>query len=219
MQSERQPLHPLMSLPVDSPASPTLWQGKEKPARTSATFGRNFTGLFASLGRNGSWLRTCWDYLAAKTVTSSVEYLGTWPKRGTMRNGHVYALPMWERHTSENASSLWRTPQAHDAKSSKVQAGYTTDLTHQVNRSWPTPTTNDARNATLPPSQQERDGMAGTLRRSGHQGSLNPSWVEVLMGFPSGWTDIDGLVGLEKSSEIGSRPGSPRSDCRIGEPG
>lgn len=34
-------------------------------------------------------------------------------------------------------------------------------------------------------SQQERAAMA-----AGNGGQLNPTWVEWLMGFPLGWTDL-----------------------------
>ena len=58
----------------------------------------------------------------------------------------------------------------------------------------PTPTTNDSKNASLPPSQQDRDGLAGAMLRddsipTGAATYLNPSFVEEMMGFPVGWTD------------------------------
>ncbi len=57
----------------------------------------------------------------------------------------------------------------------------------------PTPTTNDSKNASLPPSQAERDGLAGAMLRNdsiptGAATYLNPSFVEEMMGFPVGWT-------------------------------
>lgn len=55
---------------------------------------------------------------------------------------------------------------------------------------YPTPTANDAKNATLPPSQCDRDSVPGALMRDGVTGSLNADWVEWLMGYPKGWTDI-----------------------------
>jgi hypothetical protein len=56
---------------------------------------------------------------------------------------------------------------------------------------WPTPTAQDAKNSTLPPSQKDRDSIPGELLKSGHVGQLNPTWVEWLMGFPEGWTDLE----------------------------
>ena len=57
----------------------------------------------------------------------------------------------------------------------------------------PTPTTNDSKNASLPPSQQDRDGLAGAMLRddsipTGAATYLNPSFVEEMMGYPVGWT-------------------------------
>ncbi|MFD3165493.1 hypothetical protein [Herpetosiphon sp. NSE202] len=53
---------------------------------------------------------------------------------------------------------------------------------------FPTPTAQDAKNATLPPSQTDRDSIPGHLLRAGIVGQLNPDWVDVLMGFPRGWS-------------------------------
>ena len=57
----------------------------------------------------------------------------------------------------------------------------------------PTPTVNDSKNSTLPPSQRGRDSLPGHLLRSdstqtGEPSYLNPSFVEEMMGFPVGWT-------------------------------
>lgn len=57
----------------------------------------------------------------------------------------------------------------------------------------PTPTANDSKNASLPPSQAVRDGLAGAMLRddsilTGGGTYLNPSFVEEMMGFPVGWT-------------------------------
>ena len=60
---------------------------------------------------------------------------------------------------------------------------------------WPTPTVNDSKNSTLPPSQIKHDNIPGALLRSGETagGQLNPLWVEWLMGWPAGWTDLNVL--------------------------
>ena len=61
---------------------------------------------------------------------------------------------------------------------------------------WPTPTARDWKDGT---AQSCRNvPVNGLLGRAVHQGdqqetggTLNPTWVEWLMGFPSGWTDLD----------------------------
>jgi hypothetical protein len=51
---------------------------------------------------------------------------------------------------------------------------------------WPTPTAQDAKN-NGGASQQERNTMPLNAQVGG---SLNPTWVEWLMGWPLGWTDL-----------------------------
>ena len=93
-----------------------------------------------------------------------------------------------------DAVVMWPTPLAQDARHSGHGAA-DRDKTGLLARAvvlWPTPLSNDAKNATLPPSAGTRDSLPGELIRSGASGSLNPLWVELLMGFPPGWTDMEG---------------------------
>jgi hypothetical protein len=53
-------------------------------------------------------------------------------------------------------------------------------------RMWPTPTSSDG---TGGPGSSGRDG--GDNLRTAVNGQLNPTWVEWLMGFPEGWTDLE----------------------------
>jgi hypothetical protein len=98
----------------------------------------------------------------------------------------------------------WPTPQARDWKgpSGISLKGTENDLPNAV-RSYPTPTSNDHKGAgyqkgkngarffTLPGAAREADGMAYDTSSSGQ---LNPTWVEWLMGFPLGWTDLEPLA-------------------------
>lgn len=61
----------------------------------------------------------------------------------------------------------------------------------------PTPTANDAKcNGT--PSQQNRNSAALNVVAGG---ALNPEWVEWLMGFPRGWTEVSGEMSPKTSPE------------------
>jgi len=53
-------------------------------------------------------------------------------------------------------------------------------------KKWPTPTTQDARNNGSP-SQQQRNTQPLNAKVGGR---LNPAWVELLMGFPAGYTEV-----------------------------
>ena len=76
----------------------------------------------------------------------------------------------------------------------------------------PTPTCNDAKNSTLPPSQRDRDGMAGFLMRDGEQSGaqLNPDWVEWLMGWVIGWSSIELLTTIRPHDWSIEPPDVPR---------
>ena len=73
-----------------------------------------------------------------------------------------------QRHLS-NVVRLWPTPTVIDSGSGRVNRSRSQNARERPTLAlmarkalWPTPTANDARNLTLPPSQQERDGLAGT---------------------------------------------------------
>ena len=109
------------------------------------------------------------------------------------------------------AKHLWPTPRAMEIPTGKNAQGGV-GLTSAV-QMWPTPTAGMAKTAggcTQGYINRRRlegkndlaeaavDGMVGN-------GSLNPTWVEWLMGYPLGWTD------LEPSGMLSSRKSSPKS--------
>jgi hypothetical protein len=112
------------------------------------------------------------------------------------------------------------TPTAGDAKASG-SAGYSTEsgrhsgttLTDAVvRRRWPTPKTPTGG------GQVERSTPDGGIRKledavsaelGRPTGALNPTWVEWLMGFPAGWTDLgDSVMRSSRKSPSGSAGGS-----------
>tara|TARA_R100001129_G_scaffold184762_1_gene170618 strand:- start:733 stop:1086 length:354 start_codon:yes stop_codon:yes gene_type:complete len=114
------------------------------------------------------------------------------------RNGTLYPLPMWVRPTSAKDSGLWPTPTAHsayDRNTKYCQGG--TPLTLAV-KIWPTPTVQDSEND-AGPSQWKRNSyplnvevhQANGRTATTKTGQLNPNWVEWLMGYPPGWTDLE----------------------------
>jgi len=61
---------------------------------------------------------------------------------------------------------------------------------------WPTPTVDDAKNVN--PKPNRRKSLVSEVNRVEQSptsietvGKLNPTWVEWLMGFPLGWTDLE----------------------------
>jgi hypothetical protein len=100
------------------------------------------------------------------------------------------------------ARSYWPTPTASlgtnggQVTPTKAREGGTLIEALSARTTWPTPTVNDSKNSTLPPSQAKHDNIPGALLRDGEMagGQLNPTWVEWLMGWPLGWTDLKPLA-------------------------
>ena len=108
----------------------------------------------------------------------------------------------------------WPTPVALDAGSGRINRSLSPNATERPTLAmmarkgtWPTPTANDSKNATLPPGAEHRDSLPGALMQmeTRHTGNLNPEWVESLMGFPVGWTALDGPLPRTNRKRNGSR--------------
>jgi hypothetical protein len=131
-----------------------------------------------------------------------------WPKWGTMHDGECWELTKPEHLISVKGFGLWRTPCSRDHHPSKLSGNPNRQkqiqLAHQVlnPKMWPTPTTNDCKPANkievLEYRQKKRRTTVQRLRAAATEpnqigGSLNPTWVEWLMGWPLGWTDLKPL--------------------------
>lgn len=189
----------------------------------------------------------CWRTSQVSLFGDSAEFSEPWPKSGMTRNGRCYRLSPLAPRISDLVSSflqLWPTPSAgnpndgEDLKNWQLRRerektkgrngnGFGMPLAIAV-QIFHTPTTNDAKNLTLPPSQVGRDSLVADMirlyptpradgrdncggsnsRRSAKRAGtyigrkLNPQFVEWLMGFPVGWTDCE-------PSETLSCPPSP----------
>tara|TARA_R110002126_G_scaffold176495_1_gene325132 strand:- start:302 stop:733 length:432 start_codon:yes stop_codon:yes gene_type:complete len=78
---------------------------------------------------------------------------------------------------------LWPTPRASTGGADPHSRKTGKNLQHAVN--WPTPVAGDS-------TKQPTNGLHHRVIGKGptsHPGQLNPDWVEMLMGYPIGWTD------------------------------
>ena len=215
----------------DSPASLFPLPGSGEAGKTAATSGRKWPELSKSSGQLGLLEKML---LESSRWHSPIFYL-SW-KPVDIGQGHsLYRLAVSGPGTGVTGWQLWATPNTMDylpqrspealqrqAKGSRKGRKRPANLREQVDPEtvarweetymmYNTPTAQDAKNSTMPRSQQGRDSLVGDIMREmsaapraagwqtgqasradmgqGKGGQLNPEWVEWLMGFPAGWTD------------------------------
>jgi hypothetical protein len=137
-----------------------------------------------------------WRTAQPSLLGDSDECLVTWPRSGTTRNGLCWERPMLAPRTSATASGLWPAPVSDDTSSrSKPYAQGGTPLSLAV-KLWPTPTTpagNCVGRLDEWGGSRSRAVMRTLVTAEELGGPLNPPWVEWLMGWPLGWTDLKPL--------------------------
>lgn len=109
------------------------------------------------------------------------------------------------------AARLWPTPVTYDANPGGPGNHYQGLGWMGKHGSWPTPTASEGanRNRKRCPSHSKGGGH-GKVLAGEVGGSLNPAWVEQLMGFPPGWTELAGPPAPASPSTPG-KPHAPQS--------
>jgi len=125
-------------------------------------------------------------------------------------NFTVYPLPpVAALRIKGTESGSWPTPTATERSGINTKTGTGGGLTHAVKTAegvkmkasqlWPTPQASDHRDRgnLSNPAIQRRLSLGKQLNLSmvvsPTSGQLNPQWVEWLMGYPDGWTDLNSL--------------------------
>jgi hypothetical protein len=133
---------------------------------------------------------------------------GYWPTPAT-RDHHAQGSSHNDLARSSSLATVvekmphkWPTPRATDGnKGSRTVEGALRELNRGRNldlgtiaRLWPTPTANEDAAGTPNGKMQKMLGnhpdIRGRTPEEWASGQLNPTWVEWLMGYPSGWTDL-----------------------------
>lgn len=99
-------------------------------------------------------------------------------------------------HAVQAAARLWPTPTREDGESkgmssARMEARGPDNLASAV-KLWPTPAARDYRAPNKPDgvSRLSRPPTSGEQLPNAVGGVLNPEWVELMMGYPLGYTDI-----------------------------
>jgi len=186
----------LTLLPGDSLANLTVSPGSEEAQKTTATSGQNISALLKKSSRDTSLLRT---FLESSPPISTRCYL-TWKVKATPARRSIFQLSPSMPSTDENASLLLPTASAWDgrrgpareydpkSKSQKDRNLNTFARVHPKAGMWPTPRAQMTRGTTEDRGKYNLEEKVG---QSKGNGQLNPMWVEWLMGFPLGWTDLE----------------------------
>jgi hypothetical protein len=166
--------------------------------------GLKWRGWLAKYDPNTSLWRTA----QCSLLEEEPESLEILPRWGITRHGLLWEQPTLERLTRGTESGLSEsipTPNAWDAKrgplSKELYESKTRQISlvtyvkhHPTNEKFPTPTRRDYKSGT---EAQDRPGHSPPLSNL-VGGTLNPTWVEWLMGWPLGWTDLKPLE-MDKS--------------------
>ena len=141
-----------------------------------------------------SW-RTAQPSLLEDLGESSV----IWPRSGMTAGGLCWALPMLGRRIKGTGSGLWPTITVCGNYNRKGASATSGDGLITALRTWPTPIRRDSRTVRGGARMKNSIGseplitqVAESERRT--DGRLNPMWVEWLMGWPLGWTDLKPLA-------------------------
>lgn len=212
----KQDLKQSPSFPAVSHASHSAPQDGAKALRMNAIYGRKCAELLPSCGPLGCLGKM----LLASSIWGSTKRSLTWQKRDTLFSHSYFRLAASAHgmSASELLSSrlMFPTPLASDKGTSKDAANLDVFLSEggifrKKNKSgsiWSlslsaavfylTPVASDGFRSTLKPSAYDPKKKDGNLsaqvialeRPASDTAALNPDWVEWLMGFPKGWTDV-----------------------------
>lgn len=147
--------------PPDTLASQRVMPGSDRARKMTVGSGLKCSALLPSAGPAGLLVKM----LLGTSRWASPVCLLTWKPRA-MKSGRLYfRLAPSVPRTSEIGSGLLPTPTTDSQNSrSKPYAQGGIPLAYAV-KLLPTPTAQDAKNSTLPDSQQERDSLPGALMR------------------------------------------------------
>jgi hypothetical protein len=140
-----------------------------------------------------------WRTRQCSLLGDSGEFSGTWPRWGSMRDGECWELQPLAHRTNGKESGSWPTPRANDGEkrgnfdTTNPRNGLPAAVKRYMTPTASIGTKNGGRHRgkadTLASQVAELEGMTQTST-----GQLNPTWVEWLMGWPTGWTACDALA-------------------------
>ena len=190
----------------DIPANRSASQVSAKERKMIGTSGRTSAELLHKNDPLGAFSKM----FMATSQWGSTKCCLTWKPKATPQGRLLFQLAVSMPRTKEtdcgSSPEMWATPTASSGEPPKKTEGWTwtglywindkgekkqTRLKDQV-AMWPTPTANEDAAGTPNGKMQRQLGnhpaIRGTTPEEWKRGTLNPNWVEWLMGYPIGHT-------------------------------
>ena len=155
---------------VDRHVSRGPLQGVKEAQKMTAISGQRWLPLLRSYGLNSQLSKTCEALLTSQWASPGHSLI--WSASDISRSLFLSLRLRLERGTDAIDVGFWPTPAATDHKGSGKTGELRDRLDYAVERGATKTKVYDTPQAA---------------------GSLNPTWVEWLMGFPIGWTDLNAL--------------------------
>ena len=178
-----------------APTSVPPARAQESPA-SSQDCGARWRALSVKFDRASSSWKTAHCLLSEDLPWSSVIL----PKWGMMRDGELWERTTLALPTSGTDAGFWPTPNASDSRGAGKNGKLRDRLDYAVERGatkkktyWPTPCANEDAAGRPGSKMQKMLGNHPDIRGDLTGGTLNPFWVEWLMGFPIGLTALKPL--------------------------
>ena len=147
----------------DTHANHSVSLGSEKAQKMTATSGRTSAKLLHPKDPLGAFSRM----FMGTSHWDSTKCLLTWKPKATPQGRLLFQLAVSMPTTKETESGLWPTPRASEYKDS----GPVGSKSHK--------------------HMKDRHYLCAEVKdQQKPTGKLNPEWVEWLMGYPEGWTEL-----------------------------
>ena len=175
---------------ADSHANRLVRPGSREARTTTVTSGRRCLELYHQSGPLGLLVKMCLE----SSIWRSTRCYLTWKTSATPAKRCLFRLVPSMPRTEETVSQSWPTPTAMDAKGldqnlRKDATSRRSVLLSQLVAMYATPPARDFKSPDM--NENSKRPSKKTELPSQIGGLLNPEWVEWLMGFPIGWTELD----------------------------
>lgn len=190
-----------------TPVNPLALQDEEKEKTTPVTCGRGYETPLATFDPDTQYWKMCGDI----PLWEEPPLLQSLPLSGMCRSGELFRQDPWEHLIDEIGYLLWPTPTAVTRPMegnvrifrAKIRAGEMTEeeanlilgksvweAQGKIPALWPTPVAKGGLDGGAH-SRAALKKLENTSQEVPPSGKLNPRWLEWLMGFPIGWTELE----------------------------